>query len=505
MISRVGTADDAASLLEYLLGKRDRQGRLREVSRLGGPAGMSFDGVVKLFEAHARLRPDLGLHVGHAALRLAPGDRHLSRDEWREVAGRLAGLAFGADVWTTVQHDDTHVHVMWSRVRRDGTAVCHSNDRRRAEAATRDLERLFDLKRIPSSWQLNSRRSPAPPRHEAPEAPGPSARRSAAWAAWKACRNTGTRLWVELANTGVPLCLNEESAFCVDLGDGRRVPLVRVLADCSRRAGCHPPREREVLAGLEGLDLATMDLPWLAAPLAPEIEATMPGPAGEIPDPVAGDHGLQAEPEADIQAAGELPPTVAPPAPAALMPGEQVPADVVEPVPEVRWVTNPAFTARNDEWMRRSDVHDGKAAALQSAQEHLARLVNAGPLKVFSRMLARAWTGQDALECARTAVAFAAGRRLAAWQELEQLRDVRPYEIIQERTMPAPRAPCLADPSFPGLTEPCLLSSIRGGAADLPGQAQLAPGICSVSAPAPKAAPRRDNRSPPRRPRPAME
>lgn len=501
----VSTADDAGTLLEYMLGERDRQGRLREVRRLGGPAGLSFDGVVGLLEAHARLRPSLSRHVGHGVLRLAPQDRRLGPDEWREAASYLAGIAFGADAWTAVQHDDTHVHVLWSRVRRDGTTVCHSHDRRRAEAAARHLEQQFGLTQIPSSWQLDPRRSPVPTRSKAPEAPVETTRRAAVWAAWKACRTNGTLFRAELADREVPLCLNEEATFCIDLGDGRRIPLVRVLADCSREAGSHVPREREVLAGLKGLGLSTMDQAWLAASPASDVEAVEPMSAGEVPVAAAEDYDFQEGSEEDLPEEGEKPANGSSPAPATPMPDEGLPAEVATPASEVPWVANPEFAAWSNERMRRSDVRDAEAAILQSAQAHLALLSKAGPVRALSRWVVKAWTGKDPLKCARTAVALAAGRQISAQRALDQLRDVRRYERIQEPTMPASLMPVLADPSPEDLVGRDMLLGIGRGSEKPDSSSRSLPNRRPVGASAPKVAPRRESTAPRSRPRPTLE
>lgn len=170
VICRVSLSSDVTTVLEYALASRDRQGRLRgSMTRLGGPAGKSFDGVVRLFDAHKRLRPSLGRHVGHASLRLSPRDRRLTRDEWRRAARHLA-RGFGAEIWTVIKHGDDHVHVLWSRIRRDGEVVDHRHDRRCAEMLTREIERDLSLERVQSSWQLDRGRAPAAARVAVPEA-----------------------------------------------------------------------------------------------------------------------------------------------------------------------------------------------------------------------------------------------------------------------------------------------------------------------------------------------
>lgn len=261
MICSVSVSGNIEILLEYVLASRDRQGRGRDgVVRLGGPAGRSFDGIVNLFEAHKRLRPSLGRHVGHASLRLSPRDRHLTRAEWRRAAGYLAS-GFGAEAWTTIGHGDDHVHILWSRIRRDGTLVDHRHDRRRAEILTREIERTLGLEQVPCSWQLDPGRMPAVARPVVPEMPESVARREAVWVAWQASEDGTSTFLMELERHAIQLTFDEEHRFCVDLGHNRREPLVRLLVRCALRDGYRPPRERQILAGLDGMRLDTLGAP----------------------------------------------------------------------------------------------------------------------------------------------------------------------------------------------------------------------------------------------------
>ena len=505
MICRVATADDIVALLEYLLSQRDRQGRHREVSRLGGPAGRSFDGTVGLFEALARLRPSLGRNVGHASLRLAPEDRRLSRDEWREAAGRLAEGAFGADTWTSFAHGDTHVHVVWSRVRRDGTTVCHHDDRRRAEMVARELERLFNLAIVPSSWQLDPQRSPAPPRPVPAEAPGVMARREAVWVAWQASERDGTRLRVELARRGLFLVLDEALDFCVDLAHDRRVPLLRILVDCARQAGSHPPRERDVLSGLGGLCVPVMDTSWPGGLPDPEVADKAPAPASAAPAPVIVDHGPQTTEETYSLADAELPPTGASPAPAPPVVNERSPTSPLEPSPGLQMVPNPAFAAWKNDLTRLRAVCEGRRATLLSARDHQARLAGAGLTKRILLWLKGTWTGQDALQSAWAAAEVAAQALRATQQELERLQANRPDKHVLEWIRPGPRS---AEPagSCPAdiMAGHCRPAGTPGSGPAPPTPPRRPPATRPVNAPGSAEVPRRGSVStpPPRRPAP---
>ncbi|WP_049570428.1 hypothetical protein [Streptomyces sp. SBT349] len=74
-----------------------------------------------------RLRPEV--KYLHIPLRAAPGDRHLTDDEWASVARRVlhaARLAPEGDDqasrWIAVRHADDHIHLLVTLVRQDGRA-----------------------------------------------------------------------------------------------------------------------------------------------------------------------------------------------------------------------------------------------------------------------------------------------------------------------------------------------------------------------------------------------
>src|SRR5664280_2843202 len=88
-----------------------------------------------LDEAHETFGTDpKGGHILHLSLSLPPGDRHLSDDQWGEIANKaMKAIGFETDgmqpaAWVAVSHGTSahgnqHVHIAASLVRIDGRRV----------------------------------------------------------------------------------------------------------------------------------------------------------------------------------------------------------------------------------------------------------------------------------------------------------------------------------------------------------------------------------------------
>ncbi|CAM5643154.1 hypothetical protein SAVIM338S_06324 [Streptomyces avidinii] len=91
-------------------------------------------------------------HVWHCPVRTAPGDRHLTDDEWAQVASRIihaTGIAEEGDSqacrWIAVRHADDHIHLVATLVREDGRRPRRHQDGIRAQAECRRIEAEFGL------------------------------------------------------------------------------------------------------------------------------------------------------------------------------------------------------------------------------------------------------------------------------------------------------------------------------------------------------------------------
>ncbi len=106
--------------------------------------------------------------VWHASIRNHPTDRILTDAQWAHIAGEViaaVGLAPHGDVdavrWVAVRHNDDHVHVVATLVRQDRRTVWPWQDKRKAQAACRDLEDRYGLYRVAPPGK-GSRRWPSP-------------------------------------------------------------------------------------------------------------------------------------------------------------------------------------------------------------------------------------------------------------------------------------------------------------------------------------------------------
>ncbi|WP_059006577.1 relaxase/mobilization nuclease domain-containing protein [Streptomyces specialis] len=129
-------------------------------------------------------------HVWHCSARTAPEDRHLTDEEWGDVARRLvtaAGLAPDGDPdgcrWVAVRHADDHIHILATTVRGDLRLPRMNYDFKRAQAECRRIERDRGLRRLnpgdgtaaktpPSAERFKADRTgrPDPPRQTLREA-----------------------------------------------------------------------------------------------------------------------------------------------------------------------------------------------------------------------------------------------------------------------------------------------------------------------------------------------
>ncbi|MFD6918313.1 relaxase/mobilization nuclease domain-containing protein [Streptomyces virginiae] len=96
-------------------------------------------------------------HVYHVPIRLAPGDRTLSDEEFAEVAREVMhavgvgekGDPMGAR-WVAIRHADDHIHIVATLARQDGMKVRLSRDKIKMQAVARQLEERYGLRRLKS-------------------------------------------------------------------------------------------------------------------------------------------------------------------------------------------------------------------------------------------------------------------------------------------------------------------------------------------------------------------
>ena len=175
---------NVGGLLRYLFGpgKREEHVRPRVVAAWDGAsplealqppqlAGGWHDvrGLTELLEqpVTAGFRPP-ARPVWHTSIRNHPTDRTLTDAQWAHIAGEViaaVGLAPHGDPhavrWLAVRHNDDHVHVVATLVRQDRRTAWPWQDKRKAQAACRDLEDRYGLYRVAPPGK-GSRRWPSP-------------------------------------------------------------------------------------------------------------------------------------------------------------------------------------------------------------------------------------------------------------------------------------------------------------------------------------------------------
>lgn len=180
MIGKVMRGSDVGGLLRYLygpgrsnehvdphlVGTWDEAAQDHEPAWVNGAKQRDVRPLAGLLEqpvAAAASKP--AKPVWHCALRVAPGDRRLTDQEWREVARAVmqrTGLARVGDDgrcrWVAVRHADDHIHLVVTLARQDGARASISNDYYRLGEACRWAEQRFGLTGTPARDRTASKR-----------------------------------------------------------------------------------------------------------------------------------------------------------------------------------------------------------------------------------------------------------------------------------------------------------------------------------------------------------
>ena len=138
----------------------EKGGRRRIEEAAAPPTFSTFAGttprqIAKEFGALRRLKPNLGKAVAHLILSPGPGDRVLSKDEWRtalEVA--LAEHGAADTPHAAYLHDDTHhqhLHVFFSRVTPAGDVISDSHSYQKNRSASKKITQELQLTPLPTT------------------------------------------------------------------------------------------------------------------------------------------------------------------------------------------------------------------------------------------------------------------------------------------------------------------------------------------------------------------
>ncbi|HEU5031969.1 MAG TPA: hypothetical protein VFV01_44115 [Spirillospora sp.] len=231
MIAKVTRGADVGNLLRYLYGpgKRNEHTDPHLVAGYRHPAALEparrADGERDLrplgevlrspLETMRRSRP--AGPVWQCSLRTAPTDRHLTDEEWADVAEELmhqTGIAPRGDAeacrWIAVRHADDHIHVVATLAREDGRRPNITRDYLKARKACQIVEERYGLCRTaPADRTAAARPSRAEmeraQRAGLEEPPRDALRRHVAAAA--ACSDSEEAFFAELRERGLAVRL----------------------------------------------------------------------------------------------------------------------------------------------------------------------------------------------------------------------------------------------------------------------------------------------------------
>ncbi|MEU1460050.1 mobilization protein [Streptomyces sp. NPDC005727] len=170
MIAKISSGKDTAGLIRYLFDTKKAKDHIDPhlVASWDGFApdpGRTddFTATKKLLVADLDLRVKqarrLGRaperHVWHCSIRAATTDRHLSDEEWADIAHRVVaatGLAPQDDPdgcrWVAVRHAPDHIHIAATKVRGDLSTARHWNDYITADRELAAIEKDYDLHQV---------------------------------------------------------------------------------------------------------------------------------------------------------------------------------------------------------------------------------------------------------------------------------------------------------------------------------------------------------------------
>ncbi|MFD4878338.1 relaxase/mobilization nuclease domain-containing protein [Streptomyces sp. NPDC058420] len=167
MIAKISGGTDTAGLIRYLFDTKKAKDHTDPhlVASWDGFApdpgrADDFDATRKLLVAdldlHVKQARRLGRapekHTWHCSIRAAESDRHLSDEEWADIARRVVaatGIAPEGDPdscrWAAVRHAPDHIHIAATKVRADLRTARHWNDYLTADRELAAIEKEYGL------------------------------------------------------------------------------------------------------------------------------------------------------------------------------------------------------------------------------------------------------------------------------------------------------------------------------------------------------------------------
>lgn len=155
MITKINRGNDLGATLRYVY----REDATPDVVAGSVPHAHREEIEKEMMKAINR-RADLKNPVVHMILSI-PKEEHLTPDQWGEVAQEYTErMGFGKAPYIAVRHQDTeheHIHIVASRVDVIGQPIRLSNDYYKSQEIARDLEQKYELERVRSSWERETK------------------------------------------------------------------------------------------------------------------------------------------------------------------------------------------------------------------------------------------------------------------------------------------------------------------------------------------------------------
>ncbi|ELS54871.1 relaxase/mobilization nuclease domain-containing protein [Streptomyces viridochromogenes] len=170
MIAKISGGKDTAGLIRYLFDTKKAKDHTDPhlVASWDGFApdpgrADDFDTTKRLLVAdldlHVKQARRLGRapdkHTWHCSIRAAESDRHLSDEEWADIARRVVaatGIAPDGDPdgcrWVAVRHAPNHIHIAATKVRADLRTARHWNDYLTADRELATIEKEYGLQQV---------------------------------------------------------------------------------------------------------------------------------------------------------------------------------------------------------------------------------------------------------------------------------------------------------------------------------------------------------------------
>jgi len=155
VITKINRGNDLGATLRYVY----REDATPEVVA-GTAVGSSREQIERDMMKAIDRRADLKNPVVHMILSI-PKEEHLTLDQWGEVAEEYTErMGFGKAPYIAVRHQDTeheHIHIVASRVDVFGRPIRLSHDYYKSQEIARDLEQKYELGRVRSSWERETK------------------------------------------------------------------------------------------------------------------------------------------------------------------------------------------------------------------------------------------------------------------------------------------------------------------------------------------------------------